>query len=65
MMAIGNDEIARAPALGKSIKCGLCGKRHQVKDSVDSTGVKGTLQFYKCGGKTYVAGMCGKDIRRK
>jgi hypothetical protein len=57
-VAFGNDEIEQAPTLGKSITCDRCGKRHKIEQL-------GTLAFYNCKGKSYLAGIGGKDIRKK
>jgi len=68
MLAIGNDEIEKAPPLGDFILCTVCGKRHRIEfgDEVLKDGTKKQsklLAFYKCGGKSYLAGINGKDIR--
>ena len=56
--AIGNEEIQKAPMLGKKIVCDRCGKTHIVR-----YGKKEINAFYKCSGKEYLAGINGKDIR--
>jgi hypothetical protein len=66
MFAIGNDELARKPLLGKTVKCKLCGKRHKVEyGTTIKDGVKvesKLLAFYSCGKKSYVCGVNGKMI---
>ena len=72
MFAIGNDELKEAPKLEGTIICNHCGEEHIVKDSEPGTKADGTvaensttLQYYTCGGKTYLAGINGKDVRRR
>ncbi len=64
MLAIGNDELAEP--LGEVINCHICGKRHKLKRSVtklkDGSTHKGTLSFFKCGKKTYLAGINGMAL---
>ena len=67
MIAIGNEELAAAPALGKTIKCRICGKRHKVEygNEILPDGTKKpskALAFYRCGGSCYLAGISGKEI---
>jgi hypothetical protein len=67
MFAIGNEQLDSAVDIGASIMCDKCGKRHKVKygDEVMEDGTKKKctlLSFYKCGGKTYLAGIRGKRI---
>jgi len=65
MLAIGNDELKRAPTLGTSIKCNKCGQEHPVQYGTDKDGNESTmLAFYKCGDKAYLCGINGKDIRK-
>lgn len=68
MLAIGNDELYKSQRLQKIIVCGMCGKRHKIiyGDQILHDGTKipsKLLAFYKCNGKTYLAGINGKDIR--
>lgn len=73
MIAIGNNELGNP--LGKTIKCPHCNKRHQIENSGPSKtyhhdgtvteGPSGHLQFYKCGDKTYLAGIEGRAIRNR
>lgn len=57
MLAISNTELAGCEALGKTIVCPHCGKRHRVRFSEPPT-----LQFYKCGKGTYLCGIEGRNI---
>jgi hypothetical protein len=70
MFTIGNDELKKANPLGSFILCNMCGKRHIIefgKEKMPDGTWKETkfLSFYKCGNKSYLAGINGKDIRRK
>jgi len=70
MLIMGNDEIEKSPSLGDFILCHMCGKRHKIEygDEVLSDGTKKPskhLAFYKCGNKDYLAGINGKDIRKR
>ena len=70
-IAIGNDELGEP--LQATIRCGKCGQEHPVENSGPSTtyhadgtksqGESGLLQFYRCGDKTYLAGIRGKELR--
>ena len=67
-VAFGNDEIAAAPALGKTVRCWMCGKAHRVEyaDKVlpDGSKVPSTLMaFFKCGKQSYLCGIDGKEMR--
>ena len=67
-LAIGADEFGES--LGKTIHCRKCGKTHVIEDSGPSTihhpdgttsvGPAGTLQFYRCGNDTFLAGVEGR-----
>ena len=65
--AIGNEEIQDAPVLGSKILCSMCGKTHYItygKQKINGEWVESRLlAFYKCRGKSYLAGLNGKDIR--
>lgn len=64
MLSIGNDELEKCKMLGDFILCDKCEKRHRItiwKSENGSTSI-GT---YECEGKTYMAGIDGKDIRNK
>ena len=70
MFAIGNDEIDAAKPLGDFILCKQCGERHRVQygERVLANGTRvpsKSLAFYKCGGKNYLVGIKGKDIRKE
>ena len=68
--AIGNDELAKKPALGETVLCRVCGERHDVEYGKEKDPVTGlmkeskTLAFYKCpvNGKLYLAGIDGREI---
>jgi hypothetical protein len=65
MFAIGNDELEKAPTLGYKITCDKCGQEHPVEYGTDRDGVTNHMvAFYKCGDKTYLCGINGKDIRK-
>lgn len=68
MFAIGNDELEKCGKLGKTIRCKMCGKKHRVRYGeevlMDGTRKPSTmLAFYTCNGKTYLAGIQGKEIK--
>ena len=68
MFAIGSDELKACKPLGDFILC-PCGKRHRIEygEQILSDGSRipcRTLAFYKCGDKTYLAGINGKDVRK-
>ena len=67
MIAIGHDELSKKDAVGNSINCPNCGDAHEIEygDEVMPDGTKKPsklLAFYKCGNKTYLAGIAGKVI---
>ena len=69
-VAFGNDELDAAPTLGDTIICDMCGKEHKIEygKKVNEDGTKSPsklLAYFKCGDKSYLAGINGKDIRRK
>jgi hypothetical protein len=69
MFVIGNDELAKCDDLGKTVRC-KCGKNHRVRygEEVLEDGTRKPskmLAFYTCKGKTYLAGINGKEIRGK
>ena len=69
-VAIGADELGEY--LGKTIRCTRCGATHAIEDSGPSTihrpdgttsvGPAGTLQFYRCGNDTFLAGVKGRAL---
>jgi hypothetical protein len=69
-VAFGNGELTE-PAPW-TVHCQECGEFHVVHDSVGITThpdgskheTKGTLQFYKCGDTTYLAGVMGKSVMK-
>ena len=69
MIAVGNEELNAAPELGETIRCLICGEIHEVEygSLVQPDGTKAPtkmLAFFSCGGKSYLCGIDGKDIRR-
>ena len=72
MLAIGNEELEGKPFLGKTVKCWICGKRHEhyFGKAKNADGVLEpckTLSFMKCPktGSTYLCGIDGKEFRPK
>jgi hypothetical protein len=74
MFTIGNNEL-KAP-LERVTKCHMCGESVRIEDSGPSKvfnwqtqewedGPSGTLQFWTCCGKTFLAGIEGKAIPRR
>lgn len=67
MFAIGNDELAKKPKIGKVVNCPQCGNLHTV-EYVDKLLPDGTwkksslLAFVRCADKTYLVGISGKRI---
>ena len=67
---IGNDELAKKPALGKTALCRVCGEAHEVEYGKEKDPVTGemkdskTLAFYRCPetGKLYLAGIDGREV---
>lgn len=67
MFALGNEELAKLPALGKTVNCKSCGGTHVVEfgktKMPDGTWQESKMMaFTKCGGKTFLVGVEGKDI---
>lgn len=67
MYTIGTKELNDKPLLKKTVICGRCGYYHAVEYATeilkDGTEKPYTaLAFYKCEGKTYLAGVGGKEI---
>lgn len=56
MFAVGKNELEKCKPLGDFILCDLCGKRHKIEHGT-------LLSFYRCGDKSYLAGIDGKDMR--
>jgi len=66
-VAFGNDELTKLPALGDKVLCPRCGKPHKIiygkRILEDGTEKEDrTIAGYKCKGKTYLAGVNGKDV---
>lgn len=62
-IAVGADELTQT--LGRLITCPSCGEKHEIKCSSEDPVNKGKavkLQFYKCGEKTFLAGINGKRL---
>jgi len=62
-LAVGNDELG--DKLSKTISCPHCSEQHDIKCSSEDSANEGktvTLQFYKCGDTTYLAGINGKAM---
>ena len=65
-VAVGNDELG--DKLGKTINCPSCGGQHDIKCSSEDPANEGriaTLQYYKCGDTTYLAGINGKAMPKR
>jgi len=65
-VAFGNKELAKQPVLKDEILCPRCGEKHKIfygkKILEDGTQVESKLLAgYHCGGKSYLAGVNGKD----
>ena len=71
--AIGNNELANKPMIGKTILHKLCGKKHIVKYGTSREYNRETkkyspprkskdLGFVNCGKKTYLVSVAGKEI---
>jgi hypothetical protein len=66
MLTIGNDELQKASFLGDFVLCERCGERHKIYYGKDANGNKTKLlSFVKCGERTFLVGLNGKDIRRR
>ena len=64
MLTFGYDELEKKKKLPKKITCKLCGGKHNIECGGESKyPVFSRLQYYKCKGKLYLAGLCWKDIR--
>ena len=68
MLGIANDEIKDKPDITDIINCDICGGTHRIEYGEeilkDGTRKKSKfLGFYKCGDKTYLASIKGKDVR--
>ena len=66
MIAVGENELGEY--LGKTINCPHCGCQHPIEfgksEQPDGTWKESTfLSFYKCGEKTYLAGIKGRAIK--
>jgi hypothetical protein len=66
-IAIGNGELANNEDVGDTILCPRCKKHHDIEygDEVLKDGTRKPskiLAFYRCKGKSYLAGIGGKLI---
>lgn len=61
-VAIGNDQLVGHIEEGDLVPCAVCTGEHQVKCSLLDNGAKGSLLFYTCKNKSYLAGIDGKHI---
>jgi len=65
MLIFSNVELDQMPPLGKTVKCWICGKRHQVyygkKLQPDGTLAESkVVAFMVCGGQDYLCGINGR-----
>lgn len=64
-IGFGNDTLDDLPELrsGDMIVCPRCSSVHEVSGGKDEAGnPTDILLFYKCGGKTYLAGVAGRCV---
>lgn len=64
-IAVGNDELG--DYLQPTIHCPHCKQQHEIECSSEDPRNKGksvTLQFYKCGDRTYLAGINRQEWMR-
>lgn len=64
-VTFSGDELAPLHSLGPTIQCPSCGGTHLVHCSSESPanqGSRGTLQFYRCADKTFLAGINQRSI---
>ena len=59
-ISFGNDELNRAPLIGKTSPCLQCGNDCAVEDSVPPS----ALKFISCCGSSYLVAVDGKDVSR-
>jgi len=67
MLAIGSNELENNDDLGESIDCPHCQQRHNIEHGKEKNAngkwvESNLLAFYKCGDKSYLAGIDGKKI---
>jgi hypothetical protein len=67
MLSIGNDELAKCPPLGKTIKCWVCGEMHEVRHGRYATPGRESevapLSYFSCSSVMYLCGIDGKEVR--
>jgi len=63
-VSFGNEELSFLPIIkkGDKILCPTCGKKHVIEHGTSEGKESDMLQFYKCGKKSYLAGIKGKNI---
>lgn len=61
MFSRSNEELAAAPPLEDTIECPHCGNFHIVRTTKSEKGTM-SLQSYRCGEKTYLAGIDNKSV---
>lgn len=64
-IAIGNDELG--DFLHTFVNCPHCGEQHEIQCSSQDSMNKDkpvTLQFYKCGEKSYLVGINNKEFKK-
>jgi hypothetical protein len=68
MLRVSGEEFEKAPPLGKTVKCWICGEEHEVvygeQRMPDGTyKPNNVLAFFQCGEELYLCGIAGKEIR--
>jgi hypothetical protein len=68
MFAIGNNELAKLPILGKAVTCWICGQKHDVEygEKIAEDGTRqpdDVVAFFKCGDGRYVCGIKGRQLK--
>ena len=63
-VGFGNDTLDKQPPLkkGDSVNCPNCKKIHPVECGTSDGKESDLLLFYRCGNKSYLAGINGKSI---
>lgn len=65
-VAFGNEELKDVLHVGDWVECPHCDDRHRVIGGKREDGTEtDVILAYKCGGKTWVAGVNGKSIMKK
>ena len=66
-VAFGNAELDASPKLKlkKVVMC-ACGHRHRIHGGLNSFGQESNLlMFYRCGKKSFLAGVSGKNVMQR